>query len=75
MSVEQFIEKFGFAIEVEPSTLTPETNYRELSVWDSLNALSLIALADAEYGVALSGNDIESAATINDIWNMIETRR
>lgn len=74
MSVETFIEKFAFAIEVEPGTLVAGTEYKALDIWDSLNTLSVIAMADADFNIALSGQDVENNATIADLWKVVEAK-
>jgi acyl carrier protein len=74
MTLEDFIEKFAFAIEVEPETLSANTEFKTLEIWDSLNTLSLIAMADADYNVALSGQDVQSSQTISDLWGLIEAK-
>jgi acyl carrier protein len=71
MSIETFIEKFAFAIEEDPAALTAQTEYKQLPHWDSLNALSVIAMADADYGVTLSGQTINDARTIADLWKAV----
>lgn len=74
MSIERFIERFAYAIEVEPETLSTDTHYKDLDVWDSLNTLSVIAMADADFGVALSGKDVESTQTIGELWQRVEAK-
>jgi acyl carrier protein len=66
--IDDFIEKFAFAIEVEADSLTPDTRFKDLPVWDSLNTLAIIAMADADYGITLTGRDIEDANTVDDLW-------
>lgn len=75
MSVAAFIEKFAFAIEVEASDLSAETKFKELPTWDSINALSIIAMADEEYGVTLSGDDIQNSETLADIQALVESKK
>jgi acyl carrier protein len=74
VSIEIFIEKFAYAIEVDASSLKPETVYKDLSIWDSLNTLSVIAMADADYGVTIRGSDVEVCTTIGDLWILVESR-
>lgn len=75
MEIKEFIEKFADAVEIEaPETLTPETNFRELDEWSSLAALSVIALADEEYDVELSGNEMRKANTIQDLFDLISNK-
>lgn len=74
MTIDDFIEKFAFAIEAEADTLKPETRYKELPAWDSLNTLAVIAMADAEYGVSLTGTDIQNSQTIDDLMKIAQGR-
>lgn len=75
MKIEEFIEKFAEAVEAEsPETLAPETNFRELDEWSSLAALSIIALADEEFDVELSGNEMRGATTILDLYNTLKAK-
>ncbi len=74
MSIEKFVEKFAFAIEAEPDSLSPDTEYKQLEQWDSLNTLSIIAMADADYGVTLSGQAIADARTIADLWAVVSVK-
>jgi len=74
MTIEAFIEKFSFAIEVEPSTLDADTDFKALDIWDSLNTLSIIAMADADFNVALSGQDVESSRTVGDLWQVVKAK-
>lgn len=74
MSIEIFIEKFAFAIEVAPETLHAETDYKALDIWDSLNTLAVIAMTDADFSVAISGQDVQSSRTINDLWQIVEAK-
>lgn len=74
MTIDDFIGKFAFAIEAEDGTLTPETRFKELPAWDSLNTLAVIAMADAEYGVSLTGGDIQNSQTIGDLMKITQDR-
>lgn len=72
MEIKEFIEKFAEIFDdTEVSTLTPETNFRELDEWSSLSALGLIAMVDEEFDVELKGDEIRNATTILDIFNLI----
>ncbi len=75
MEINEFIEKFAEIFDdTDATTLTPETNFRELDEWSSLSALGLIAMADEEYEVELKGDEIRKAATIADIFNIISEK-
>lgn len=75
MEINEFIEKFAEIFdETDASTLTPQTNFRELDEWSSLAALGVIAMADEEYEVELSGNELREAQTIQDLFNTISAK-
>jgi acyl carrier protein len=45
-----------------------------LDEWSSLIALSVIAMADEEYDVALKGDDIRNATTVEDLFNLTKSK-
>lgn len=51
--------------------LQGETLFRELDEWDSLSSMLLIGLADSEFNKTITGQEIESAHTIEDLFNLI----
>lgn len=75
MDIKQFIETFAAAFDnVDAAELTPATRFRDLSEWSSLTALGVIAMADEEYEVELSGNELREAQTIEDLFNTISAK-
>ncbi len=75
MEIKEFIEKFAEIFDdTDVSTLTPETKFRELDEWSSLTALGVIALADEEFDVELSGTEMRQANTIEDLFNLITSK-
>ena len=65
---EEFITKFKeLFFNTDLNEITEKTNFKELQEWDSLTALSLIALMDSEYGVKLSGETLKSIYTIEQL--------
>ncbi|MCR5183888.1 MAG: hypothetical protein K6B46_04215 [Opitutales bacterium] len=65
-------EKFSAALSpiFEGAFLEPSTRFRELPSWGSLAGLSMIAVIDDEFGVLLSGNDIRSADTAGELFEL-----
>lgn len=75
MEIKEFIEKFAEIFDdTDVSALTPETKFRELDEWSSLSALGVIALADEEFDVELSGNDMRQANTIQELFDLISSK-
>lgn len=76
MEIKEFIEKFAEIFDdTEVSTLNPETKFRELDEWSSLSALGVIALADEEFDVELSGNEMRQASTIQELFDLISKKQ
>lgn len=75
MDIQTFIEKIENEFdEVEKGTLTPQTNYREIKDWSSMHALIIIALIDYEYDVLLKGDDLKETLTIQDLFNLVQSK-
>jgi acyl carrier protein len=75
MNIETFISQLETEFtDIEAGTLKPDTKYRDVFEWNSVNALILIALVSTEYDVVLNADDIRSSVTILDIYKVIESR-
>ena len=75
MKLDEFISNFADQFdETDPSEITATTNYRELEEWSSLIALSVIAMVDDEYDVTLKGDDITGCTTIEDLFNLVQSK-
>lgn len=60
--------------DTDAALITQETVFRDLDEWNSLTALSLIAMADEEYDVKLTGDEIKSSNSLNDIFEIIKNK-
>lgn len=69
--IKNFAEQFD---ETDISLFIPETKFRELEEWSSIVSLAIIAMIDEEYNVTIKGDDIRSATTIEDIYNVVKSR-
>lgn len=75
MKIKEFIENFAEQFDdTELNEFKPETVFHELDEYTSLIALSIIAMVDEEYGVTLNANDMSSAVTIEDLFNIVNTK-
>ena len=69
MTINEFIEKFAEAVEVEDaSTLSANTEFRNLEEWSSLAYLSVIALMDEEFDVQIEMEDFKKLKTIQEVF-------
>lgn len=75
MDEKQFLENVADQFDdIDVDSLSLNTEFKELDDWSSLVALSIIAMADEEYDVLLSGNDIRAAKTLGDLLNLIKEK-
>ena len=75
MDIKNFIENFTEQFDdTELDVFKPETVFHDLEEYSSIIALSIIAMIDEEYGVSLSGNEMKSAVTIEDLFNTVQSK-
>jgi acyl carrier protein len=58
--------------ETPVESITMDSNFKEFEEWDSLVALSLIALFDSEFNVKISGDKIREISTIRELYNLTQ---
>ena len=75
MDINKFIENFAAQFdETDISEFSAETLFRDIEEWSSLTALSIIAMMDEEYDITIKGDDIRNSNTINDLYNIVNSR-
>ena len=75
MEIKEFIENFAAQCDdTDASVFTPETVFHELDEYSSLIALSIIAMLDEEYDVTLKGDDMRSAVSIEELFNIVKSK-
>ncbi len=72
ISAEEFTNQLVTEFEdVEPNTVFPDTNYREIKNWSSMYALIIIAFIDANFDVQLSADDLKNTQTVRDLYAIV----
>lgn len=66
--VALFAEQFD---ETDANQISATTVFHDLDEWSSLIGLSVIAMVDEEFEVALKGDDVKSSVTIEDLYNKV----
>ena len=66
--VALFAEQFD---DTDPSEITATTVFHDLDEYSSLIGLSLIAMVDEEFDVALKGDDVKNSVTVEDLYNCL----
>ena len=76
MELKDFIEKFAVQFDdTDLSEFKAETVFHDLDEYTSIIALSIILMADEEYGVSIDADDMASAVTIEDLFNIVKSRK
>ena len=75
MEIKEFLKNFASQYDdIEVSDISPDMPFRDIEGWSSLTALSVIAMVDEVYKLKLTGDDIRSSVTIEDIYNILNSR-
>lgn len=75
MEIKEFIEKFAEVFdEVDALNLSPDTYYKELEEYGSLTVLAIIAFADENFDVTITGKEIRETETIQDLFDLINSK-
>ena len=67
MELKEKLALIEEALDTQEGALSPETVLDEVESWDSIAALSLIAMMDDNFGKTLSGSEIKALKTVGDI--------
>lgn len=70
--MEKFIENFAEILELDESEITSDFDFQNTANWDSLAQLSLIALADDDYGVILTSDELKSIKTVEELFKALQ---
>ena len=71
-SLEEFAALFAEQFdETDASLIKSDTKFHDLEEWSSLIGLSLIAMVDEEFDVALKGDDVKTSVTVEDLYNKV----
>lgn len=72
MTLNEFIEAFAAEFDETPvEDFAAETVFKEMDEWSSLTALSIISMVDDQLDKQLTGADIRSSNTIEDLYNLV----
>lgn len=60
---------------LEEDAVAPTDELENFESWDSLAALSVLAMADSDFGVTLTADEAGSAKTIEDLYRLIVAKQ
>jgi len=71
-SLDEFVALFSEQFDdTDTNEITAATVFHELDEWSSLIGLSVIAMVDEEFEVALKGDDVKNSVTVEDLYNKV----
>lgn len=75
-TLDEFVALFAEQFEeTDVNLIKPETHFRDLEEWSSLIGLSLIAMVDEEFDVALKGEDVRKSITVEDLYKTVVSKK
>ncbi len=75
-TLEEFVQLFAEQFDdTDANEFTPSTVFHDLDEWSSLIGLSIIAMVDEEFEVALNADDMTSSVTIEDLYNKVVAKK
>ena len=72
VSPEDFLERLGEILDAE-GPLSGAEELRQLAGWDSMAAVSFMALADETCGIQVAPKDIRLCTTVNDLVALVSS--
>ena len=72
MTIEKKMELIAEILDMDVNEISPETEFTDLDTWDSVAALTFIAMMDEEFGKEIKGATIKSFKTIQDALDIME---
>lgn len=71
-TLEEFVVLFAEQFDdTDPDEITATTVFHDLDEYSSLIGLSIIAMVDEEFDVALKGDDVKNSVTVEDLYNRV----
>lgn len=75
MNKEEFLKNFANQFDdTDPSEISLDTEFHDLDEWSSLIGMSVIAMAKVSYNRTISGAELKSCTTVEDVYNLINDK-
>jgi acyl carrier protein len=71
--MEEFLVEMAEILEED--TVNPSDELSDFESWDSLAGLSVVAMADANFGANIMAQDLRSAVTVEDLYQLIISKK
>lgn len=76
MEIKKFIENFVDQFDdLELKDVTPDSVIRDFDEWSSMIGLALLNMAEKEYGVTLTFDELRHAITVQSLFDTIAKKQ
>ncbi|VBB44596.1 putative acyl carrier protein [uncultured Paludibacter sp.] len=76
MDKQEFIKNFGNQFDdTDTSVFTMETRFRELEEWSSLVALAVLNMIAKKYEVKLTPDEMKPTKTIQELYDLVLSKK
>lgn len=72
MDIKEKLALIEDCMDIDEDTLNVEDELDTYDEWDSVTALSIIAMVDENFGKTITGEDLRKAKTVADVLAMME---
>jgi len=73
--MDKFLNLVADILNREENSISFQDDFREYNEWDSLAALSFLAMINEEYDVIISRRDFDDMITLEQIYQYIENQK
>jgi len=75
MNLNDFLLSFAECFNRTPITeIKNDTVFKKIEEWSSIMALIVIAMVDSDYDKVLTADDIRTATTIQDLFELLQKK-
>ena len=75
MTLDEFVKAFAAEFDETPEDqFKADTEFKTLDEWGSPTALSIISMVDENMDKTITGADIRASKTIEDLYNLAESK-
>ena len=75
MELNEFVVKFAEQFDdTDPSKIKADTRFRDIDEWSSIIGLSIIAMVDEEFEIAIKADDMKRATTVGDLYEIVKEK-
>ncbi len=72
MTNEKKLELLAETMDLEAEDITADKVLSDIEEWDSVSAISFIAMLDDEFGKTISAGDLKRCKTVADLMEQME---